>query len=234
MNALQAPHYALMTATLVFGLALDIHTGFLGQMLISAAVWAVLFYLLAYLAPYERKASFACLAIATVGEMVLSLGWGLYTYRLDNIPHFVPPGHVLMLLLGVGLARRMPDQMAIAILGSATVYSVAGGIAGFDTLASVLVVLLLVLAVSFPHHRRLYASTFLLSLALELYGTWLGNWTWAHAVPKLRLVTTNPPALAGVFYATLDACVLAAMLLLARRLNPAPPAPVLQPAGQSM
>ena len=51
MNALQAPHYALMTATLVFGLALDIHTGFLGQMLISAAVWAVLFYLLAYLAP---------------------------------------------------------------------------------------------------------------------------------------------------------------------------------------
>jgi len=219
MNALRAPHYALMIATLAIGLAADVHTGFIGQMLISVVVWAVLFYLLGQVDLHERRAAFACLAIATIGEIVLSLGWGLYTYRLDNIPHFVPPGHVLMLLLGVGLARRMPDQLAMAILGGATIYAVGAGIAGLDTFASVLLILLLALAIAFPQHRRLYASTFLLSLVLELYGTWLGNWTWMQAVPKLRLVTTNPPALAGVFYATLDACVLAAMLVLARRFN---------------
>ena len=215
MNALQAPHYALMTATLVFGLALDIHTGFLGQMLISAAVWAVLFYLLAYLVLYERKASFACLAIATVGEMVLSLGWGLYT---------VPPGQYPALRAAgtcPDAAARCRSARAACPIRWRSRYSAAPPsiplrVALRDSIRwrAVLVVLLLVLAVSFPHHRRLYASTFLLSLALELYGTWLGNWTWAHAVPKLRLVTTNPPALAGVFYATLDACVLAAMLLL--------------------
>jgi hypothetical protein len=235
MNRLRVRHYVLMVATLAIGLAADVHTGFIGQMLISAVVWAVLFHLLRQVDPHERKAAFTCLAIATVGEIILSLGWGLYTYRLDNIPHFVPPGHVLMLLLGVGLARRMPDGMAIAVLGGATLYAGAATIGGFDTFASVLVVLLLAVTFAFPQHRRLYASTFLLSLVLELYGTWLGNWTWMEAVPKLRLMTTNPPALAGVFYATLDACVFGTMLLLARRAHRAPAtAGALQTAGQSL
>jgi len=44
-----------------------------------------------------------------------------------------------------------------------------------------------------------------LSLALELYGTWLGNWTWARNVPGIALVTTNPPGAAGAFYCALDA-----------------------------
>ena len=141
-----------------------------------------------------------------------------------------------MLLLGVGLARRMPDQMAIAILGSATVYSVAGGIAGFDTLATgaVLVVLLLVLAVSFPHHRRLYA---------EHIPAFAGARALRDTARQLDMGARGSEAaardhqssgLGGVFYATLDACALAAMLLLARRLTPAPPATASAASGQSM
>src|SRR5262249_15288743 len=136
MKSLRAPHYVLMIATLAIGLAADVHTGFIGQMAISAAVWGVLFYLLAQLELHERRAAFVCLVIATIGEIVLSLGWGLYTYRLDNIPHFVPPGHVIMLLLGVGLARRMSEQIAMTVLGGATIYAVAGTVLGFDTFAA--------------------------------------------------------------------------------------------------
>jgi hypothetical protein len=55
------------------------------------------------------------------------------------------------------------------------------------------------------------------SLALELGGTWLGNWSWAREVPVLGLVTTNPPGAAGAFYCVLDALVAAASLLLAAR-----------------
>ena len=43
-----------------------------------------------------------------------------------------------------------------------------------------------------PRHRPLYASTFLLALALELYGTWLGNWTWAREVPVDRARHDQP------------------------------------------
>jgi hypothetical protein len=224
-----------MVATLALGLAADVHTGFAGQLAISALVWAVLFYLLAHIDRNDRMALMACLVIATTGEIVLSLGWGLYTYRLENIPHFIPPGHVLMLLLGMGLARRMAEHAAVAILGSAAVYALFATIAGFDTLACALLLVLLGFAAAFPQQRRLYASTFVLALALELYGTSLGNWEWARIVPAIGLTTTNPPALASAFYAALDALVLGTVFLIARRSRqPAAAAPALETAGRSV
>jgi len=79
-----------------------------------------------------------------------------------------------------------------------------------------LLLVLTVAALGMPSQRRLYASTFVLSLALELYGTWLGNWTWAQNVPATALVTTNPPGVVGAFYCALDASVAAVSMLLAR------------------
>ena len=47
--------------------------------------------------------------------------------------------------------------------------------------------------------RRLYATMFVLSLAMELYGTWIGNWAWNAQVPWLGLAAANPPIAAGGF-----------------------------------
>src|SRR5271167_3743002 len=102
----------LIVATLTGGLALDVHTNIVGQIVLSAGIWVVLLYLLKPIERDMRYALMACLIIATLGEIFLSLAWGLYTYRLGNIPLFVPPGHVLMLLLGLALARRMPVSVA--------------------------------------------------------------------------------------------------------------------------
>jgi hypothetical protein len=216
MSALHPWHHALAAATIIIGLGLDVHVGPAGQLAVSAAVWAVLVCLLARVEPLERTMLIACLVIATAGEIALSLGWGLYTYRLGNIPPFVPPGHVLMLMLGIRLARSMSARAACAIVGSALLYAIAASVSGLDTFAAALAIVLLAAWLLMPAHRPLYASTFVLSLALELYGTWLGNWTWSAGVPAIGLTTTNPPALAGAFYAALDACVLVAMLLLVR------------------
>ena len=77
-----------------------------------------------------------------------------------------------------------------------------------------------------PQHRPLYASTFVLALVLELYGTWLGNWAWALEVPVLALVTTNPPGIASAFYAVLDALVACTAFLVARRITAQATAPI--------
>lgn len=206
----------VIVATLTIGLLVDIHTDIAGQTALSAAVWTVLFYVLRGVSGEERRGLLACLVIATSGEIVLSLGWGLYTYRLGNIPMFVPPGHVLMLLLGLSLARVMPQSVAYAIFGCAALYSLAAALAGVDTLGVALFLVLAFAAIGMRSQRRLYASTFVLSLALELYGTWLGNWYWASEVPATALVTTNPPGVVGAFYCALDASVAAVSMLLAR------------------
>ena len=204
----------LILVTLAGGLAADVHTNIVGQTVIGAAVWLMLFSLLKEVDRDTRFALMTCLVIATAGEIVLSLGWGLYTYRLDNIPLFVPPGHVLLLLLGLSLARALPERAALAIIGCAGCYSLTAAVAGSDTLGVLLFGVLAGASFAMPNQRRLYASTFVLALALELWGTWLGNWSWAREVPGTPLVTTNPPLAAGAFYCALDALVVAASMQL--------------------
>jgi len=209
----------LIVAILAGGLAADVYTDIVGQTVIGLIVWLTLFSLLSHVDSDTRFMLITCLVIATAGEIVLSLGWGLYTYRLDNIPLFVPPGHVLLLLLGLSLARRMSETAALAIIGAAGAYSVAMAAAEIDTLGVLLFGVLLIASAAMPSQRRLYASTFALALGLELVGTWLGNWSWARDVPGTHLVTTNPPVAAGAFYAVLDALVMITSIKLAPRLG---------------
>ena len=210
---------------LALGLWADVHTELPGQLAIGAAVWALFLGLIAPLPAPERRLYLACVAIATAGELFLSLAWGLYTYRLGNVPLFVPPGHALMLMLGLSLAQRMPEKAAIAILGGAGAYTLLAAATGLDTLALPLYLMLAVSVLSLPAQARLFASSFVLTLTLELYGTALGNWAWHREVPWVGLVTTNPPAIAGAFYCTLHALVFGFMLLFGKRPAPAMAAP---------
>ena len=146
----------LLTAIgiLALGLWADIHVDLPGQFAIGAVVWALFLALLAPLPAAERRLYLACVAIATAGELFLSLGWGLYTYRLGNVPLFVPPGHALMLMLGFSLTRRMPEAAARAILGGAGVYTLLAAVTGLDTLAVPLYLMLAVSVLSLPAHTR--------------------------------------------------------------------------------
>ena len=212
-SGIRLPQAALVAVALAAGLAVDARSGFAGQAAIGLVFWALLSWLLGRVSAEERRALMACVVIATAGEMFLSLGWGLYTYRLGNVPLFVPPGHALMLMLGFSLTRQMPEKAARAILGGAGIYTLLAAATGLDTLAVPLYLMLAVSVLSLPAHTRLFASSFVLTLTLELYGTALGNWYWDRQVPWVSLVTTNPPAIAGAFYCALDALVAVASLL---------------------
>ena len=209
-----AAQLALIVAAFVAGLYADVVYELPGQIAVSVLMWLLLHYLLERCPPEERRLLVLCLVISTAGELLLSLGWGLYRYRLDNVPMFVPPYHALLLMLGFALARRLPDSAALAVLAVAGAYTFGAAWYGIDTFGVLLFALLAGCSLWFPARRRLFASTFVLALALELYGTWLGNWTWAPEVPWLPLVTTNPPLAAGAFYSALDMLVVAAASLL--------------------
>ena len=198
----------VIAATILAGLPLDQHWARHGQVAVSIAAWAVCAMLWMRSAPSTRRALAACLAIATLGEVFLSLGWGVYRYRLGNIPLFVPPGHVLLFFLGTQIARRLParGEWAVALLALPVVALFAWS--GRDTLGPLLYAFFLV-CLWLSTSRRLYATMFVLSLLMELYGTWLGNWAWSPDVPWLGLTAANPPLAAGAFYCVLDLLVVA-------------------------
>ena len=149
-----------------------------------------------------------CLILATVGELILSLGLGLYRYRQGGLPLFVPAGHVLLFLAGlrleaVGAARFLPRlvlALAVPFLG----WELA---VGRDALSLPLLVLF-ALCVRFGPSPRLYAVMFLLALGLELLGTGVSAWRWTPVLAG-GIPSANPPLAAGVFYAVLDLLTLA-------------------------
>ncbi len=212
---------ATMTATFLIGLPVDGFGGLAGQIAVSVWTWALFLVLLARINQQLRLPMLLCLVISTIGECALSLGWGLYTYRLQNIPLFVPPGHVLLFALGLTIAPRLPQFAVVLTALFAAAYAAMAMIANTDTFSAVLALMFL-LFMGFGRNRRLYASMFSLSLLMELYGTWIGNWVWVAQVPGLPLLSANPPLCVGGLYCALDLCVVNADRLLrsARRLAP--------------
>lgn len=176
----------------------------------------MLAYWLAHATRVTRTHLLLCVVYATAGEIFLSLIWGLYDYRLGNIPLFVPPGHALLFALGVTLAARLPDWITIAAPIAAMPLIAGLAWTGSDTLGPPLFTLLLI-SMTLSPARKLYAVMFLLALAMEIYGTALGNWRWHVDVPWLGLQTLNPPVAAGAFYCVLDFLVVGTAAALKRR-----------------
>ena len=202
---------ATVTAWTVGGLWLDGHVGGTGQLLLGVLTVAVLFGLLALHDPAVRLQALAVVGIATIGEVVGSLLWGLYTYRLDNLPAFVPPGHGLVYLAGLSLATLAVRHTRV-LLGIAAIGAAVWGLAGVTVLPATdlagaigcgfLVVVLL------RTRRAVYAGVFLAVAGLELYGTALGTWTWESSVPGLGLAQGNPPSGAASGYVVFDVLAL--------------------------
>ena len=210
----------IITAVIAGGLAFDQHVEFWGQTLTNVALWVLLLYWLRYARPDEQLALSVCVLYATLGEIFLSLVWGLYEYRLANVPLFVPPGHALLFMLGRILAERARDWIVWFVPLAATPFILLLAWTGLGTLDALLFALFLLCLLS-GRAGRLYAVMFVLSLAMEIYGTWLGNWTWAEEAPWLGFTTVNPPLAAGAFYCMLDMLVVATVAGMPARTRPA-------------
>lgn len=206
LDATARIYLGLVIATFVFGLIVDRFGGIVGQLALSAWSWALMFALIAASPSQWRVPFYACLVWATAGELFLSLVWGLYTYRLENVPFFVPPGHVMLFWIGLIVAPRVPRWLTNLAPVLAITYAGYALYSGFDTISIVLVGLF-VLCWLQPDGRRLYSLMLIVSLLAELYGTWLGNWTWHPDVPYFGLSSHNPPLAAGGFYCVLDVLV---------------------------
>ena len=208
---------ALIVAIIAGGLLIDQHWARYGQVVVSIVTWAIFVLLWQRTLRPQRLALFACLAFATAGEVFLSLVWGLYEYRQGNIPLFVPPGHVLLFFLGMQVAERLREGAEWWIVALALPVVALFAWTGRDTLGPLLYALFLACMVLSPS-RKLYATMFVLSLLMEIYGTRVGNWTWSADVPWLGLRSDNPPIAAGAFYCVLDLLV---VTLVSRRPAPA-------------
>ena len=205
---------ALLTSFVAFvgiALPLDRSSTLEQQLMLSLLAWAFLAVALVLQTPAIRVQVLGLVVIATLLECVGSLLWGAYAYRLGNLPLFVPAGHGLFYLTALRAAslpllQRHKQSVVVAVSAGATAWMVYGLVArplpdllGFVTWA------IFIRFIVRGRYPLLYAVSFMLTTALELYGTGLGIWTWSPVLPVLMLPAGNPPTGIGAGYAAMDA-----------------------------
>jgi len=209
---MKAPRWytAALPAYLAALLAVDTQVGYDVQIGLGVLTFAVLAAALKPLAPLARAQALGVVVFATVGEVTGSLVWGVYHYRLHNLPLFIPPAHGLVYLSGLALAGTLPKRPLVWI---AAVGAAAWGIAGLTVLprldvAGAFGVPLLLVFLWRSRFRATYAGVFLVVAALELYGTSIGTWRWAASLRGLGIPDGNPPSGVASGYVWFDVMAL--------------------------
>jgi len=148
------------------------------------------------------------IVVASIGEVVLSIGWGLYTYRHAVIPLYVPPGHGLFYMLAATSARQpwlRAREAAIrnGVIAFGSIYALVSLFAWNDAWGLLWWLAALAL-IRQSRNQLLLATCFCYTIVLEWVGTAIGNWHWNAVVPGLGLHSANPPAGVGILYILLD------------------------------
>lgn len=194
------------------------------QRVLGVATWVLLGLVLARELPIVRLQTLVVVLFATIVEYTFSPLLEVYTYRFDNVPAYVPPGHGLVYLAALALGRsafvRRNLQACVV-----TVLTVGGAYAawGLSPLAPRLDVLgafwfaCLAGFLAWGPSRPLYVGAFVVVTWLEVLGTALGTWTWQPTDPTGIVAIGNPPSGAAGGYGWFDlAALLTAPWLLAR------------------
>lgn len=149
---------------------------------------------------------------ATIGEHFASLYMGGYTYRFENVPAYVPPGHGMVYLTAIALARsglflRYAREIATFVVLACGAWSI-WGISGYAEQGDSLGALLFCVFLAYLFKGRspmVYLAAFFITTWLELIGTAVGAWKWAAIDPVLGLSQGNPPSGVAVWYCLVDA-----------------------------
>jgi hypothetical protein len=209
-----------LAAYLAALLAVDTRASHGQQLALGALTWVVLVAAVVPLSPTRRAQVAGVVVFATVGEVTGSLLWGVYHYRLHNLPLFIPPAHGLVYLCGLSLAVSLARHRRALVVTAAAV-ATGWGLAGLTVLpqrdvAGAIGVPLLLVFLWRSRYRGVYAGVFLVVAALELYGTAIGTWRWAPELPGLGISDGNPPSGVASGYVWFDVMAMLVAPLLVR------------------
>jgi hypothetical protein len=191
-------------------LFLDGGAGIWFQRALGVFTWLLLVALLRGESRSVRIQVGAVIVAATMLEYTASPLLGLYTYRLENVPSFVPPGHGLVYLAALtissGLAGTRAGQLlpriVLLVAGAWALWGVT--LADRPDVGGAILYLFLAAFILRGRAPLVYAGAFIVTGYLEIVGTGIGNWAWAHHDFTGLVSMGNPPSGIAGGYCFLD------------------------------
>lgn len=149
--------------------------------------------------------------IGFLGEYLFSKYLGMYTYRLGNIPLYVPFGHAVLFarvfrFSKVSLARKYHKSIeqffGSLIILLASIYLLFFG----DVFGFAMTICVFLLLWKRPKDRLFFYTMYLLVAVLEIGGTAFECWKWPNIAFGIFefLPSNNPPSGISLFYFLLD------------------------------
>jgi hypothetical protein len=201
----------IVVVWIVLGAGLDSAAGIWRQRLVGLLTWSLLIAILGRQPRSVRAQVAVVIVIATCVEYLASPLLGLYTYRLHNVPSYVPPGHGLIYLAALNIGRSaLAARLRLPLLTFALVACGAWAFWGAvlaprRDLLGALMYLFLLRFILVGRQPLVYAGCFLVCSYLEIIGTSAGAWTWAVHAPSGAIGIGNPPSGIPGGYCFLDA-----------------------------
>ena len=195
--------------------------GINGQPFANVVIISYFLLLLFGLRPDQRLMALIFVPFSAIGECIFSLVFGLYIYRLEMVPLYVPFGHGVLFSMGLLVAeldftRRYETQLK-PILIALYCLLFGGAILLLHDSLSIIFGLVFLWVLRRKGYQTLYFIMGLLVLFVELTGTHWGCWAWApHPFGLSWLQATNPPVGAFSCYVLADLGV----MKLARKFKP--------------
>ena len=160
-------------------------------------------------------------AFATVGEHFASIYMGGYIYRFENVPAYVPPGHGMVYLTAIALARsglflihaRKIATFVVLVCGTWSIWGISGIPEQGDAVGAILFCVFLIYLFK-GRSPLVYLAAFFITTWLELIGTAAGTWRWVELEPIFGLPQGNPPSGVAAWYCLVDAAAISGAPLL--------------------
>lgn len=193
-------------------LVIDAYANLLIQNILGVIAWVFLVGLLVGENREIRVQVVIAVAFATAGEHFASIYMGGYTYRFENVPLYVPPGHGMVYLTAVALARsgfflKYARKIALFVVVTCGIWSL-WGISGIpeqgDQVGAILYCVFLIYLFK-GRSPMVYLAAFFITTWLEIIGTAAGTWKWATLEPIFQLSQGNPPSGVSAWYCLVDA-----------------------------
>ncbi len=161
--------------------------------------------------PRIKESMIYAVLIGIVGEYFFSLGMEMYTYRLENVPIYVPLGHGVLfcrvlLFSKTSIVKRnsasLEQIFSIVIALLSLFYLVFLN----DVFGFVMTILVFLMMLKRPNDRLFFYTMYLMVAALEIGGTAFGCWKWPNTAFGVfpLLPSNNPPSGISLFYFLLD------------------------------
>jgi hypothetical protein len=180
---------------------IDRHFNLYTQWVLGAIGWWLLLVGLKSQSTLTKILLIILVGLATIIEFNFSMVLHWYTYRLGNVPPWIPPGHGLIFLSAILWSRnrfavRHTEMMRILVTLGALIYACWGLLSHRHDIIGYFAMLIFLIWLWLIGNQkgRFYAMMFFLVCYLEICGVTLGAWSWGKYLPHTYLTEGNPPS----------------------------------------